>query len=360
MKPFQRRREFLKRTMTRTILILVSAALLGVSTAEAKHTKVYVANQGSNTVTVIDDQRVSAMAAARAGSTPGANDARVADRNFAIVTTIEVGTNPIAVGMSADGTLAYVANLNSNSLSIIDTDIDQVVATVNAGPNPRDVEATPDGRYVLVVNQSTNSVTVLDASNYSIVASIPVGKFPCAISIAPDGSAAYVTNRLSNDISIIDLATFEVTNVPVGTFACDVMVTPDGHWAVVTNRLSGDITIIDTATKLSVATVATGTNPQGVAFSPDGTRAYVTNAGSISVVDMSSFTVVETIANIPSGPCPVAATMDMNKGHKGHVYVASNTQSGIVNVVDAGTNSVIAVFSVGARPLGIGIRMWPR
>ena len=174
---------------------------------------------------------------------------------------------------------------------------------------------------------------MLDASNYSFVASIPVGTFPCAISIAPDGSAAYVTNRLSNNVSIIDLATFQVTNVAVGTFACDVMV------------------------------------------SPDGTKAYVTNAGSISVVDMASFAVVETIANVPSGTCAVAATMDSNhrdKGHpedeghsgderhhrdQGHVYVASNTTAGMVTVVDAGTNSVVAVLSVGVRPLGIGIGM---
>jgi YVTN family beta-propeller protein len=175
-----------------------------------------------------------------------------------------------------------------------------------------------------------------------------------------DGSAAYVTNRLSNDVSIIDLATFQVTTVQVGTFACDVMVTPDGRWAVVTNRLSGNITIIDAALKQPVATVATGTNPQGVVFSRDSTRAYVTNAVSTAIIDMTSFTVVETIASIPSGTCAVGATMDMNDGDAGHVYVASNTQSGFVNVVDASSNSVIAVFSVGVRPLGIGIRMWPK
>jgi YVTN family beta-propeller protein len=181
--------------LIRTVVILAWVALLWVSSAEANHTKVYVANQGSNTVTVIDDQRVSAMVAAQASSTPAADKARVANPNFAVVATIAVGANPISVGMSADGTLAYVANLNSNSLSIIDTDIDQVVATVNAGPTPRDVDTTPDGRYLLVVNQSTNRVTVLDASNYSIVASIPVGTFPCAISVTP--MAAPRTSRIA-------------------------------------------------------------------------------------------------------------------------------------------------------------------
>jgi YVTN family beta-propeller protein len=345
--------------MTRSIVSLVAAALLWSSTAEAEHTKVYVANQGSNSVTVIDDQRASAMIRSRAASTNGAEHAAVADSDFAIVTTIPVGANPIAVGLSADGSLAYVANLNSNSLSVVDTDIDEVVATITGISTPRDVDATPDGRYVLVVNQSTNRVTVLDASNYSIVASIPVGSFPCAISIAPDGSAAYVTNRMSNNVSIIDLSTFAVTNVAVGTFACDVMVSPDGRWAVVTNRLSGNITIIDTATRLPVATVATGTNPQGIAFSADGTKAYITNAASTSVVDLTSFTVIQTIPNVTSGTCAVASTMDMNAADNGHVYVASNTQNGFVTLVDVETNSVKAVFPVGARPLGIAIRMWP-
>ena len=346
--------------VSRTLFSLASVVLLGVSTAAASHTKVYVANQGSNTVTVIDDQRVSAMAAARAGSP--SDEARVLDSDFAIVATIPVGANPQAVATSADGTLAYVANLGSNTLTIIDTELDVVVATVSAGPNPRDVEATPDGRYVLVTNQlPANLVTVLETSSYSIVAQIPVGTNPCAISIAPDSSVAYITNRGSNNISIIDLRTLTMTGtVTVGTFACDVMFTPDGRLAVVTNRVSGTITVIDTLSTQVVATVATGPSPQGVAFNPDGSRAYITNAGNIAVIDMSSLIVVDSISNIPSGPCPVAATMDMNQGHDGHIYVASNTQPGVVNVVDAGTNSVIAVLPVGVRPLGIGVRMWPR
>ena len=348
------------KTLSRTVCTLTWVVLAWASNAQADHAKVYIANQGSNTVTVIDDQRVSAMVKAHAESTPGVGHARVANPNFAVVATIDVGSNPIAVGMSADGTLAYVANLNSNNLSVIDTESDQVIGTVNGGPTPRDVDATPDGRYLLVVNQSTNRVTVLDASDYTVIASIPVGNFPCAISIAPDGSAAYVTNRMSNDVSIIDLTTFAVVNVAVGTFACDVMVSPDSRFAIVTNRLSGNVTIIDAATKLVVATVATGTNPQGVDFSADSSKAYVTNATTTSVIDMSSLTVIDTITSLPSGTCAVGATMDMNQGDQGRVYVASNTQSGVVNVVDVGTNEIVQSFSVGVRPLGIGIRTWPK
>ena len=64
---------------------------------------------------------------------------------------------------------------------------------------------------------------------------------------------------------------------------------------------------------------------------------------------MTSFR-LSTIANIPSGTCAVAATMDMNQPGQGHIYVASNTQAGVVNVADAGTNYVMPVSrSVCAR-----------
>ena len=285
--------------------------------------------RGSHTSFPNDDQRVMAMTQAEGNSTPGADNAAVENPNFAVGATIAVAES------------------------------DQVIATVNTGPTPRDVETTSDGRYLLVGNQSANTVTVLAASNYSVVATVPVGTFPCAISVAPDGSAAYVTNRNSNSVSIVNLTTLEVANVPVGTFACDVMVSPDGHWVIVTNRLSGNVTIIDTSTTLVAATVATGTNPQGVDFAADSSKAYVTNATTTSVIDMSSFTVVATIANVPSGTCAVGATMNMNQGDQGRVYIASNTQSGVVRVLDVSTNTIAAVFPVGVRPLGIGIRTWP-
>jgi YVTN family beta-propeller protein len=63
--------------------------------------------------------------------------------------------------------------------------------------------------------------------------------------------------------------------------------------------------VIDTASNTVVATIPVGQIPQGVAITPDGTRAYVTNGvdNTVSVIDTASNTVVATIpvGNFPFG-----------------------------------------------------------
>ncbi len=53
------------------------------------------------------------------------------------------------------------------------------------------------------------------------------------------------------------------------------------------NRDSNSVSVIDTATNTVVATISVGANPFGVSFSPDGTRAYVTNQTSNEVLSRS-------------------------------------------------------------------------
>ena len=77
--------------------------------------------------------------------------------------------------------------------------------------------------------------------------------------------------------------------------------------------------MIDTATNTVVATVAVGSGPSGVAVTPDGKHAYVTNAGfnTVSVIDTASNTVVATVP-VGSFPVGVAVTPDGK-----HAYVTN-------------------------------------
>src|SRR5215831_313246 len=89
---------------------------------------------------------------------------------------------------------------------------------------------------------------------------------------------AYVTNINSNTVSVIATATNTVVaTVPVGTNPFGVAITPDGTHAYVTNGSSDTVSVIATATNTVVATVSVGSLPVGVAITPDGTHAYVAN-----------------------------------------------------------------------------------
>ena len=68
----------------------------------------------------------------------------------------------------------------------------------------------------------------------------------------------------------------------VGTGQEYVAVTPDD----VTNTVSNTVSVIRTATKTVVKTIPVGTNPAGVAVTPDGTKVYVVNftSNNVSVI----------------------------------------------------------------------------
>jgi YVTN family beta-propeller protein len=86
------------------------------------------------------------------------------------------------------------------------------------------------------------------------------------------------------------------------------LATPNGARAYVTNASAKSVSAIDTATNRVVATVGVGTNPVDVAITPDGARAYVANSGSnsASVIDTSANAVTATV---PVGANPVNAAI---------------------------------------------------
>jgi YVTN family beta-propeller protein len=158
-------------------------------------------------------------------------------------------------------------------------------------------------------------------------------------------------------VSVIDTATNTVVaTVPVGSFPFGVAITPDGTHAYVTNQDSHTVSVIDTATNTVVATVPVGTEsaPREVAITPDGTHAYVTNifANTVSVIATATNTVVATVP-VGSAPDGVAIMPDGT-----HAYVA-NFGSKTVSVIDTATNTVVATVPVGSEPFGVAITPSP-
>ncbi|MFD4785421.1 putative Ig domain-containing protein [Rhodococcus qingshengii] len=183
------------------------------------------------------------------------------------------------------------------------------LADVTVGTTPIGVAITPDGTRAYVTNNGSKSVSVLDNTTTppTKLADVTVGINPVGVAITPDGTRAYVTNysSSSNSVSVLDTTTTPPTkltpDVTVGTTPFGVAITPDGTRAYVTNQGSNSVSVLDTTTPPTKLTpdVTVGNSPRAVAITPDGTRAYVTNYSSNYVSVLAIGKDAPTLAGVP-------------------------------------------------------------
>jgi YVTN family beta-propeller protein len=317
-----------------------------------------------------------------------------------------------ALGAARKVPLAYVtqrdAQPDAGAVAVIDTTTSEVVATVEVGPGPSGMAITSNGKWGYVANHGTfsalevaslsNTVSVLkfatprddgndaeddddaegdwrerrfsgrrNARRPSVMATVEVGRGPLGVAIRPDRKEVYVTNfgtdrpalgEVGNTISVIRTASNKViATITVGKLPSGIAFTPDGSRAYVTNRGDDTVSVIDTRIRTELTTVPVQYKPANVAITPDGRHAYVTNFGdpfpslgtTVSVIDTTTNTVVATIPNVGLGPLGLAVTPD-----GAHVYVV-NVISNNVSVIETATNTVVARVAVGLGPRAVAI-----
>src|SRR5271157_1336412 len=97
--------------------------------------------------------------------------------------------------MSVSGAVpfAYITNLGSNNVSVIDTATNKITATVKLESThfPFEVAIIPDGSKVYFTNPIDNIVSVINTSTNSIAANVPVGAHPRGVAVAPEGKNVY-------------------------------------------------------------------------------------------------------------------------------------------------------------------------
>ncbi len=145
----------------------------------------------------------------------GSGSVSVVDVGSGEVRTIPAQAGTEGIDVSPDGRWVWASNRGAGTVSIIDTRTDRVVETLEAGSVPIRVRFTPDGEHVLVSNAGDDEVGVYDAGERTLLRTIPVGAAPIGLLVLPDGSRAYVANTESDRVSVIDLKEWVV----VGTIA---------------------------------------------------------------------------------------------------------------------------------------------
>lgn len=201
----------------------------------------------------------------------------------------------------------YVTNVIDGTVSVINTATNTVEGQpIHVGKEPRGIVISPNGASAYVTNFLDDTVSVINTATKAVTTTIALRqakeqKGPQGIAIAPDGARVYVVNGFDNSVSVIDTNTNSVLKniAAVGTEPQEIALTHDGKRAYVTSFATNSVTVLDLTTNTAVATVAVGNTPDGVAVSPDDTRVYVANYNFNNVVGGDSVSVIDNTANPP-------------------------------------------------------------
>ncbi len=265
-----------------------------------------------------------------------------------VVAQIPVGGDPTDLSVLPNGTHAYVANQDSQYVTVVDIQNRQVVGHVTCGNNPYMAATTPDGKYVYVTSEGDDNVSVIRTSDNTVVTTIPVGRNPHRLSISPDGSRCYTANENDNSVSVIRTSDNTViATVPVGPTPRDVDC--DNQYIYTANLHGTTLTKIRASDNTVVATINLGFSAHRVRVMPGGEYAYAAAYGGwqIGVVRTSDDTLIATI----DAGASVAGMCFVDSGK--YMFVASSYNGGSALVIRTSDNVIVDRIRTGSSPLAV-------
>lgn len=261
----------------------------------------------------------------------------------AIKQQLPTGANTVYTVAAPQTPRAYALVQNGASpghVSPIETTTQTLDSPITVGVAPTYGVMTPDDRRAFILNKGSNTVTVLnvqknqiDSFAAQISGTIPVGTAPVWADFAPTLNQLLIANQgdgtTAGSVSIISIPLCTSTTV-VSNPNCDVNnpVDAEGFGTVLAN-------------------IPVGVNPQQIAVLQDGTQAFVSNAGnaaagiagSVSVINLTTQTVVATI--------PAALSVDpadgLVHGHPGFIAATTGTPTGKVYVTAPDSNDLTVI-----------------
>jgi YVTN family beta-propeller protein len=191
----------------------------------------------------------------------------------------------------------------------------------------------PPSVGVYITNETSGDLSVIDANTQTVVSTISLGKRPRGIAVSPDKSTLYVAlsgsppappgvdestlpppDRTADGIGVVDIRQQKLIKVlPSGTDPEVVAVSHDGTRVFVANEDAAIASVVDVATGKILQTFPTGEEPEGVAVQPGAERVWVTSEddGTAVVIDLPSQKVVKAV---PVGPRPRSRSCLTDRG----------------------------------------------
>jgi YVTN family beta-propeller protein len=336
-------------------LLLLPGATPGVATAaQPAGYRVYVTNERSGTLTVIDGPTRKIIGTLQLGKRPRGAKLSPDGRELYVA----LSGSPIA-GPGVDESKLPPPDKAADGIGVVDLAKLELTRVIRGVSDPEQLALSHDGKQLFIASEDTGAAIVLDVKDGRRLASLAVGGEPEGMTTSPDGKVVYVTSEQDHRVSVIDVATSKVVRqLQVGQRPRFTAFSADGRRAYVSCENDSSISVID-----AIQHVATGSikleggplmRPVGLVVSPDGSRLYAATGRGGLVVTIDTAT-GKALGQVAVGPRPWGIALSPD----GKTIFTANGSSNDVSVVDVATLKVVSKLPVGDGPWGAVAAVWP-
>jgi YVTN family beta-propeller protein len=256
-----------------------------------------------------------------------------------VIGTASSGFGPVASAFDQANGLTYVANEDSDNITLLNGTAVAATIFLTAYTFPDGIAYDPANGTVYVSDGNLAEVTVLEGTR--IVANVSVGALPVGIAYDAANGWMYVACSDSNEVSVIN-GTRAFDNVTVGIGPIGVAYDVTSSLIVVTNNLLNTLSFVGGLRV--VHTSLTQGSPNGVICDPENSFVYVANTANNTVGIYAGYGL---LAVLKVGSVPWGMGYDPLNGL---VYVA-NSNSNTLSVINWTT--MVGKISVGPQPYSV-------
>lgn len=317
-----------------------------------------------------------------------------------LTTTLLPTSNPVNLLSTS---AVYLADSATNEIDFLSGNPAALKQAIPVSLGPVGIVGNSTGQRVYAITQllppntcdtPTQSVNgeidSIETSTNSVSNKIPVGVCPVYGIQSLDTRRVFILNRGSGTVTVIDgqanqlnSQTYGVDQLPCNTvnhpYNCQTFTVgggpvyaelyQPGNILVTANYDSNTVSFIDVSTDVYgnnsanfghvLATVNVGSHPSSVTVLQDGTRAYTANQGdgTVSVIDMSSFTVKRVItipadATSTTGISTPRSVASVTNSLYSKVYVTS-PDSPRITIIRTDTDAIAATVQLPGNVVGL-------
>ena len=242
------------------------------------------------------------------------------------------GSVPLPIAVDSFNNKIYVANPDSNTVSVIGGSDDTQITQIKVGTKPIFILLSYffNKLNIYVANTNNNTVSVIDGNNYHHIIQITVGNRPMYMATGKNGKI-YVANSGNDSVSLITPQTrqfhFSIP-IKVGQYPTFIAYNSKNNKIYVANSGNNTVSVIDGDTDTKIGDIQVGVTPTYIAF--DNTnKIYVANSGNntVSVIDGDTDT---KIGDIQVGKRPTNIALD----NTNKIYVTRWESNDTVYVIE--------------------------